>query len=166
MRTVDAPLSAQGGYVDVPASDGVAAEILYPSNDACVGSTVHISGLGPAGVNHLNFLDSIFQRGQLDWQPFYLLKITLKEPCSNRWLIFTGFPHLVLRSPNARAGTMYYADLALQVGNSTHIPLGPPGERDSKHVDFDFGMLPLWAQRGRYLGVPLGPMIQLVIARQ
>lgn len=167
LRVVDAPLLRKGGRVDIPASDGVSAELSYPTNDACAGSTMHIAGLGPAGIDHYDMDSvSVYRRGEAGWAPFYLLTIMLREPCAHQTLRFSGFPRLSLSIPNAHTGTVYYMDVNVESGNSTHIPVGPPDERDSKNVVFDFAMLPSWAHDDGYLNVPLAPTIRLIVARQ
>ncbi len=165
-RSAQAPLTPAGGRLDIPASDGVAAQLWYPSNDACAGSTIRADAVGPAGLARMTYLDTVYHAGKTGWQPFYVLTIAVNDACTNKWLTFAGFPHITLNIPSARPGTIYYADVAVESGNSTHIPLGPPDERDSKHVDFDLNMLPMWAQRDGDVSVPTGYTIRVIVARQ
>jgi hypothetical protein len=167
LRVVDAPLSTTGGTIDVPASDGVSAVLSYGANDACSGSTIHIGGLGPIGIDHLMIWHSIYPRDGTGWQPFYEMTLSISQTCgSKEFLTFNGFPKLRLIIPNAKAGTTYYSDMALEAGNDAHIPLGPPEESNAKDIVFDFKYLPEWAKNGQQLRVPIEPIYRFTAVRQ
>ena len=167
LRVVNAPISTTGGTIDVPASDGVSAELSYGANDACSGATIQISGLGPIGIDHLMIWNSVYPRDSSGWQPFYVMTLSISQACGSQdRLTFNGFPRIRLIIPNAKAGTMYFSDIALEVGNDAHIPLGPPEESNPKDIVFDFKWLPEWAKSGQQLRVPVVPIYRFIAVRQ
>ena len=166
IRIVDKIISQDGATLEVPTSDGIAAELTYPANDACSGTTLHASGLGPAAVKRVQFSHSIYSADVPGWIPFYSLRIALTSSCGQEWITFRGFPKLRLRIPGAKTGTVYYMDLAIENGNDTHIPLGPPDERDATNISFDFSELPFWAKSEQQLRIPSGVAYYLIAVRQ
>ena len=167
LRVVDAPISVAGGTIDVPASDGVSAQLSYGANDACSGSTIHIGGLGPIGIDHLMLWHSIYPRDSTGWQPFYEMTLSISETCSSKeYLTFNSFPKIRLVIPNAKARTTYYSDMALEAGSESHIPLGPPEESNPKDIVFDFKYLPEWTKNGQQLRIPIRLIYRFTAVRQ
>lgn len=166
VRDVTAPLLATGGTIDVPDSDGVRAELSYGANDACSGSTIYVSGLGPVGIDHLMFWRSIYPRDSSGWKPFYEMTLRISQNCSNEYLTFESLPKIRLIIPNAKTGTTYYSDLVLESGDDAHIPVGPPDESNAKDVVFDFKCLPEWTKNGQQLRVPVGLIYRFTAVRQ
>lgn len=163
MRNVDALLAPSGGSIELPASDGVSARLSYPANDACPGSKIHISALGPAGVERASF-DTVFFHG---WKPFYVLTITFDAGnCARDRVAFHGFPQLEVRNPLAKKRAIYYMDFVIESGNDTHIPVGPPDEQDTRDIRFSFASLPLWARSASGASMPTGPIYRMIIGRQ
>jgi hypothetical protein len=162
-RVVDAALSRSGGSIELPASDGIAGRLDYPSNDACPGASVHVAALGPAGVRRSN-LDTVFVRG---WKPIYLLTVSINRgKCDRDRITFKGFPKLHVHDSPAAKTMIYYMDLAVESGNNTHIPVGPPDERDASDVVFSFSTLPPWAANASGVSIPTAPTYRLIIGRQ
>lgn len=167
LRSVSTPISATGGTVDIPASDGVRAQVSYGPNDACSGATVEIGGLGPVGIDHLVIWHSIYPRDSAGWKPFYEMTLSIGAPCGTmKCITFDSPPKIRLIIPNAKAGTSYYSDLVLDVGNDTHIPLGPSKESNAKDVVFDFNDLPAWAKHDQRLSVPVSVVYRFTAVRQ
>ena len=162
-QQVKSTLSPDGGRIDLPAAGGVSAHLTYPKNDAPPGTSITVTGIGPAGVDHMHNLDTVFTSG---WRPFYYTTIRISPGEDARWITFHGFPTLKLDIPDAKEGSIYYGDLCIETGNTVHFPLGPPNEFDSKHITFNFDMLVQWAIEDGNVRVPLGPIIRLIAARQ
>jgi hypothetical protein len=163
-RTVVVAISRGGGSFDVPASDGVAAHVTYPPNDACSGAAMRFAGLGPAAVARAS-VPSVWAKGDPGWKMFYEGIVSI-ENCAND-VRFTGFPTVRFDIPKAAKGTVYYADLAVEAGNDVHIPLGPPSEEDPTRVTFDFSTLPLFMHTSEGgVAFPQGNILRLVVARQ
>lgn len=135
----------------------------YPKNDACAGTKLTLWGLGPAGIPHLQHLDTVFVTGS---KPFYVLLPVISSGCSAGWVTFSGQPQLYVDAPSAGPGTIYYMDVTLTLANTMHIPVGPFDERDPTHVRFDFRFLPFWAQEDGRVRIPLGPIIRIILGRQ
>jgi len=162
-RTATTDLDPAGGEISLPPNDGISVRLTYPKNDACTGTKLTISGLGPTGIPHLMFFDTTFTSG---WKPFYVLLTTVSSGCASNWLTFFGEPQLYVDISEAGSATHYYMDLALELGSTTHVPLGPPDQRDPTHIRFDFGSLPYWARENGYVRVPITATMRMILGRQ
>lgn len=150
-RVVVAAINEAGGAIAVPASDGVAAELTYPANNACPDQKVNIEAIGPAGIKRLGRAIRSFDDR---WQPFYQIVVTFIGSPASR-IRFGGFPELILNIPNAEPRTIYAMRIEFGDGiTETHIDTGPRNQGNTSRPVFDLASVP-WLNEDGGTTLPL-----------
>jgi hypothetical protein len=139
VRKVDSTLDARGGVIQIPAADGVSAQIVYPASDVPAGERIYIEAVGPTGIGRLGAAPF---GGNSNYSPYYQLKIVLSGPAGVVHLF--GAPKLILNVSKPVA-TAHYA-LQTKIGSNFNVQMGAAG--DSSEPQFDPGHIPTIFKNG------------------